>query len=402
MGPVVTVTDLKGTSERRLSLIRDYLNTLLKVNQFGHYCRELGRRYHRDGEVFTRIKLNQDGYCRFYYLEPFSIRPPVMESNFGPFGWGVLRPKIGDPVEAYNYYDLDTHDEQVIKEPFVVHLKNNVDMNVKRGMPTFWACFEEINAMQKLPVVAAEGEKVRSSLAYFREWALGAPGELQQLNSMEGDTSASIPASSFNLTSIPHVNVEAGRVEDVPQGMQAKPPPVVNNAEELRIICELLAEVIACRIQIPLWMIKAASTGMSYASALTFESPATKNIEVEQSVQAEHVEEVIDRCLEAAEEQGSLPEGATDGIEVNVTFRSPVARNAKDENEVYEKQAAAGILSKKTWTIKADLDYDEEQANIAEEVADGKDVEKVLDPNPDPDQPKTASGQMKRELPIER
>ncbi len=361
--------------------------------------REIYRRYLTDGECFIQLTPMDDGITALKFIEPDSIVPPEGQSFEGPWSWGILTDpdRPGKPL-AYNVRDYGTNTERRVPAHFIFHLKRGSNLNQKRGLPALTSCIDELEGGQKLRHASREGEKVRASIAYVRQFAQTPAGPIQALQSANASGTYQV-ATQNGTHDVTYQQIEPGTVQDIPEGLEYQPPPPSPNSEAAAMSVKLSLEAASAALECPYWLISGDSTASSYASSLTAESPFIKLVEGEQGVLSEYVDDVLTAVIEIAAEQerDNIPLDVLDQIDLHVNFTVPVVRQKLEEAQRNEILRLAKIKSPQTIAAEEGLDYEKEQANII--AAGPSPEEQAAEHAADlaSKQPQTAGGQMKRD-----
>ena len=335
----------------------------------------------------------------------------MAENWEGPWSFGVLT--SGDPassdygqnlawdtqtVRAYNVnYPLVNRDELVMPQ-FMFHLKSNVKKNQKRGISSLYSTDEDLRGTQKLRYAAREGAKIRASIPYVREHQQADLAALQSLQ--ESLITATVPRTDqwANQYDVNVQQIEPGSVVDIPESLKMNNPPTDPNADAVERNLKHGVETIAARFNAPAWLVGGASNDSSYASSLTSESPFLRVVLKQQAKQTGYWKAIFKAVLEIAIEQGRLAEGAIERLHIVVKAQNPQARNKKEEADTNLILYQNKVRSLQTWSADLGDDYDEEQARIKEEEAEGLSPQV---PNPNEvvgdKQPETISGQRQKE-----
>ncbi|AMV27360.1 Phage portal protein, lambda family [Gemmata sp. SH-PL17] len=375
------------------------LDEFKKASRWKIIEREIYRRYLTDGECFIELTPMDDGITAVKFVEPDSIVPPEGQSFEGPWSWGILtRPdRPGVPV-AYNVRDYSTNTERRVPAQFIFHLKRGTNLNQKRGLPALTACIDELQGGNKLRYASREGEKVRASIAYVRQFAQAPATAIQSLQSAQasGTFQRSTPNGTQDVT---YQQIEPGTVQDIPEGLEYQPPPPSPNSEAAAMSVKLSLEATAAALEAPYWLISGDSTASSYASSLTAESPFIKLVEGEQSVLSEYVDDVLTAVIEIAAEQerDNIPMDVLDQIDLHVNYTVPVVRQKLDEAHRNEILRKAKIKSPQTISAEEGLDYEKEQANFVAAGPSPEEQAAQQEADLAAKQPQTAGGQMKRD-----
>lgn len=357
--------------------VRGFCKRFRKVNNWtgsNGREREMVRRLIRDGEFFLRFYPNEDDdppTTRVRWMPPATVRPPQGESADGPWAWGVYTPDFDlENPQAYNFHDWRTGRDEQVEAQFIIHGKINCDADAKRGIPSFYACAEELIGSHKLRYAAREGEKNRQAIPYFRvhdsateqdvaDWQ--ARTATRQLNR---DVEPGFGPQTINVQKI-----EPGEVQDVSAGFNVKPPPVGDAAGASEGVMAAL-EAVAARLGVPVWMVSGKNSDANFATALTTESPFTKGIETWQAIICEFSDAAQTKAVEIGAEQDVFPEDVLERIDLLVTLPSPITRNKLEETNRRKILHEANVLSETTWATEEGLDPKQQKSQILEERQD--------------------------------
>lgn len=367
-GSQFSVSSVDDTERKSLvKQVTKFLDEFRRVNQLCDQETEIVTRGESDGESFLRLFPDEDGVTKVRYVEPVQVRPPEGEDADGPWSWGILTPG-GDTLQpmAYNVYDFDVQADEEVEAQFIIHTKHNVNANIKRGIPSFLASEFDLRGAAKLRYVAREGEMVRSAIAYARNMPLASKGTLQSLQTMSETDTIDRYNSQGQKTSVSVQQVEPGSVVDV-AGAEFHDPPKSENHQSVELCLDKALQAAAARHQVPDWLVTGKTDAANYATSLTAESPFTLNIWRRQGRVSAVLTELYRRAIEIGVEQELLPANTLELVEVKVSLPNPQNRDEVKENEVYEKQHGAGILSKSGWAANVGIDYEHELALLTKE-----------------------------------
>lgn len=357
----------KMLSKKAASILKKFR----RVNKWAGVEKEMEERLHKHGEFFLRLYPDEDNVTKARFIEPAQIKPPAGADSEGPWSWGILTdPGDTQTPRAYNVHDFQTNEDEEVEAQFVIHVKINVPRNAKRGIPSFWACHDELSGTAKLRHATREGEKIRASIAYIREWATASRNAIAALQDENFTDTINRLGDNGTEREVKVQKVEVGSVVDVPEGMKFVAPPDSPNSEAAGTSVTQSLQSVAARFQVPYWIVSGDPDATNFATSLTVESPFTKSIESDQSALVEGEVDLHHRVLEIAIEQNQLPADALDVIEVAVEFPSPVARNRLEETTRNSTLNQAGLLSKATWSAREDLERDTEKANLMQEASE--------------------------------
>lgn len=366
---VVAPEDEDEPPVRLAKRIRYILRMFRRVNCWYFLELELVERMIVDGEFFIRVFPDEDNITKVRFVEPAQIIPPEGEDAEGDWSYGIYTP--GGDVQrpqAYNVHDYVTGEDEQVEPQFIIHAKFNCLQNQKRGVPGFFACYDELAGSQKLRYATREGEKIRQSIAYFREHAVASPATIQALqnNAISQVLTRSTPEGSRDVN-IQHV--DPGTVIDQPKGLQVKDPPASRNASAADTTVTMSLQAAAARFNVPLWAVAGSGQDINFATALTEESPFTKSVSSHQAILAWVVDCLHTAVIDIAAEQGQLGyEGEWQEVaDLQVVYPSPQVRNKKEETDRRALLNERGVLSRRTWSGQEELEFEGEQANLESE-----------------------------------
>jgi hypothetical protein len=116
-------------------------------------------------------------------------------------------------------------------------------------------------------------------------------------------------------------------------------------------------------------MLTSDASNANYASTMVAEGPAVRMFQRLQAEQIADDLELLWRAVDWAVECGRLPAAARTRVEIQAEAPSLLVRDSLREAQVARIEYASGILSPQTWCLRRGLDYEQEQANLAEHAA---------------------------------
>lgn len=284
-----------------------------------------------------------------------------------------------------------------IDEKTSVLLKRNVTVS-KRGISDFYIPFYSIDRGGRLMSSIGKGAIVQASIAGIKKAAQGTPQSALDnalRNRMAGGMSSTVQVttSGGSTAEVTGDTVLGGRVINTTADYLHGPMGTPQGPIYVEIY-QAIARRVGARWCMPEYMVSGDASNNNRASAEVAESPAMKCFEAEQAWLARHEDELIWKAIGMAARHGRF--GGTQAeemwplLELNIEFPDPSTRDPLIQEQVFDLQQAAGILSAKTRAAKSELDYDEELANGAKEkTAPGFDPvtgAPLLDPNKQPPQ----------------
>ncbi len=351
--------NLSPVAKQTAKQVQKWLDKLLKVNKWGKRQRQTVWRYHRDGEAITRIFYQEDGMSFFRFVEPADLYTPTEFQGDENCDFGIRNEK--DDIETPIEYFIEG---EAVPAEEIQHRKANVDLNIKRGLSSFFTIRDHLDRALKLlrnMSITVANQTALSAIRHHK-------ADKKQVQSFAARAATStrfnretgreqkqqqIPAGTF-------VDLIDGksRIEFPSNGLNASSPVQVLQAE---------LRAIASSMSWPEFMIGSDSSNANYSSTMVAENPAVKTIESEQ---ADHIADDLDllhAALEHAVNVGRLPPEAMTLIEIEVESPPIIARNAKDAAEINKTYKEMKIKSAQTIASEIGLDYGQEQQNFAEE-----------------------------------
>lgn len=353
-----------------LRMVNKHLEDVFNRAEWWELEREFYIRPQRDGDAFLRLFPQEDGITKMRAVEPEQVRYPLKDSD-PAWSFGILTDP-DDKVEHLAYriwYDASKPDGETVDASEMVMFKNRMDRNVKRGISTFFNLQDLLGDADKLLRAGRQGEAVRQSIALVRQFAMSNASTVQALQAANQDYTLPkySPATTGASPTESVTQVQPGEIWDIPEGLEMQPGPV-GNAQNLDLALQATLKAAAIKLRVPAWMLT-GDVQANFAAALVAESPLTKRCEQDQFAHIKRYIGVAHKVLDIACRQGLLPEDTLDQVEVCAEGQPIAARDLKQETEICQVLYQNGLLSKRTWAAREDLDYDEEQANIANEPA---------------------------------
>lgn len=370
-------------SQDVIDAVQEKVDLFLEVNDFGNVERESVRRRHRDGEYFLRRFPMGDGITRLRYVEPADVRRPQGETSDPNTTFGV-RTDPGDVRTVLQYF-LATENRWVPADE-IVHAKQNVDANSKRGIPTFYhlrghldAAVDTLDFMHKLI-------RLQGSIGLIRKHTEATGAQVTQFRADKADVQATDGVAGKDLY---FKKLTGPKTIDIPKGMDYSFPPSVIDASTWVEVVQAVLRAPASRLRMPEWMFT-GRLDAKYANAFASESPFVRMIVSQQHDHILKFSEVVEKAValmieadpEAAErvraiadtDQGRTTDGAEpEGVDVWSALElqvEPPAIEVRDKlkdaqtNKILQESR---VMSRRTWAARSDLDWEQELANIEDE-----------------------------------
>lgn len=370
---VHSVIEDEEPPKRLTKKIRKFLKDFRKTNKWRDKQREMVKRLNTDGEFFLRFFPHPDGIVRVRFVEPSEVRPPAGQSDDGPWSYGVYTPTfdVEEPV-GYNLHDFRTGTDEYVDAIFVIHVKVNCLSTQKRGIPSLYACEDELTGAVKLRYATREGEKLRNAIAYFRVHEAATKEEVSAAMHDENEAVTLVNQDRAGRPSrtVAYEETDVGGVVDIPATMKPEPPPTSANASTGESSVRQALEAVAGRAGVPYWVVSGDPNATNFAVSLTAESPFVKSLEATQEIIAEAIDDAETKALEIAAEQELFPYDVMEQIDLLVSLPSPVMRNRLEETTRRKILRDNNVMSETTWSVEEGLDPLKQRQQIVEERAD--------------------------------
>ena len=344
----------------------------------------------RDGEAFLRLfagGASTNGVPLVRRVNPECVYCPPGETQEGPWSFGIeTDPEDRQTRLSYHVADPDKYpqDGEMVSASKVLHLKLNVDSDVKRGVPDFWPLEKEAQHLRKLWQNMAEVTAILSAIAYIRQHAPGVSGtQIANMNDrLRSGTDFSSAkwgdsgASDIYRTFTRH---ESGTIIDITNGMQFQPPPAVTGLPGFIQGMQATLRIFGLRWGCPEYFSGDASNA-NFASTLVAGGPFERAAQRRQRIYKQWQQNLAVRVLGMAAEAGRLSLDQLARVSVKATPPAvAIANKAEDTSRRVQLMQAAG-LSKRTVLEEEGYDPDREAANTAKEAAEQQPPQMPGDP----------------------
>lgn len=337
------------------------LDEFATANAWHRRQQEIVRRYDRDGEVFLRFFVDDEGLTRVRFVEPGQIVTPADRTTDPTASFGILTD--ADDVELPLAYFVDGVEVDASE---IQHRKANVDANVKRGLPLYFPVRKNLRRAEKLLRNMSVVAEIQSAIALVRKHRGASRSGVQQFVAAQSD--AAVTSTATGQTT--HFRrFGPGTILDSHGGIEYDFPASGLDAANYVTVLQAELRAIASRLVMPEFMLTSDASNANFASTMVAEAPALRMFA---RVQADLVCDdlvVMRRVLAAAASAGRLPIEAIDAIEIQVGPPTLEVRDALKEAETFRIEYQCGILSPQTWSQRRGLDYDQEQSNWREHAA---------------------------------
>jgi len=358
-GHTYRATPKKGLSvpERLAAQAQSVLDEFIRENTWHRRQQEIVRRRDRDGEVFLRFFADDDGATRVRFVEPAQVSTPreLLADESVSFGIETAP----HDVEQVRHYHVDG---EAVPADEMQHRKENVDANVKRGLPLFYPVRKNLRRAERILRNMSVVAEIQSAIALIRKHRGGSRTAVEQFVSGQADVTISRGAQGRTAN---YRRYGAGTILDAYGDVEYDFPAAGIQAGNFVAILQAELRAIASRLVMPEFMLTSDASNANYSSTMVAEGPAVKMFERLQAEQVEADLAVMRLVIASAARAGRLPKDVLELVEIQVGTPSLSVRNQVEEARIRAIEHQHGILSPQTWSQQRGLDYDQEQANRA-------------------------------------
>ncbi len=334
--------------------VQRVVDQFLRDNHWHRRQQELVLRVDRDGEAFIRLFMAPDGSTQVRFVEPTQVVSPSQHGGDPQCSYGIHI----DPLDVENVLGYYV-DGVYVEAAEIQHRKANVDGNVKRGLPLFYAVRKNLRRAEKLLRNMSVVAEIQSAIALIRR-DRGSRGSVQQFVSQQADATRVSPAGRPSSVH----RYGPGTILDAHADVEYDFPVAAIDAGRYVTVLQAELRAIAARLVMPEFMLSSDASNANYASTMVAEGPAVRMFERLQQQLIEWDEAILRRVVEHAMVQGRLPADTLDRVHITIVAPSLQVRDRLQEAQSLRIAFEAGILSPQTWTQMLGLDYANEQAGI--------------------------------------
>lgn len=253
------------------------------------------------------------------------------------------------------------------------HMKCNVPVMVKRGMPDFYPVAKQLVEDAKLIRNMVHGAAQQAAISWIEQLDTLDKAKVEAHASGQADKQVERPVTagervitSSSRTAINQKTVSPGTVLTIGRGKSYLPGPMGaerNNGFE--VVAALSARRIGVRWCMPEYMISADAGNSNYASTLVAESPFVKARQRDQRFYAGHFREIVWKAIQLAmayEPNKYVRFGIRNfadlrrAVYLHVQPPEVATRDPLEMAQAAEIMHDAGALSLETWQSQAGLD----------------------------------------------
>ena len=330
------------------------IDQFLRANQWHRRQQELVLRVDRDGEAFVRLFRAPDGSTQVRFVEPSQVASPPERGGDPQCSFGIHTDPL-DVEHVLGYYV----DGVYVEALEIQHRKANVDSNVKRGLPLFYAVRKNLRRAEKLLRNMSVVAEIQSAIALIRRHR-SSRGSVEQFVSQQADAAGVSP--SARPSSVHRYG--PGTILDTHADVEYDFPVAAIDAGRYVTVLQAELRAIAARLVMPEFMLSSDASNANYASTMVAEGPAVRMFERLQQQLIEWDETILRCVVEHAIAHGLLPADTLDRVHIAIVAPSLDVRDKLQEAQTQRIAFEAGILSPQTWTQMLGLDYAREQAGI--------------------------------------
>jgi len=341
--------------------VQEVVDDFVWENQWHRRQQEIVRRRDRDGEAILRLFRAPGGKLRVRFVEPAQVYTPPEWQSDPAAAFGILtEPEDVESVQALFI------DGELVPPSDVQHRKANVDGNVRRGLPLFLPVRKNLRRAEKLLRNMSVVAEIQSAIALVRKHHGATRTAVEQFVAGQADLQRTNPqtgrAASFR-------RYAPGTILDAHGNVEYQFPTAGLDAGSFVRVLQAELRAIAARLVMPEFMLTSDASNANYASTMVAEGPAVRMFQRLQAEQIADDLQLLWRAVDWAVESGRLPPTARTHVEIQAEAPSLLVRDALREAQVARIEFAHGILSPQTWCLQRGLDYEQEQANLAEHAA---------------------------------
>ncbi len=348
----VTARKRGEVSDDDLQLVQDVIDDFTTENKWQQRQAEIILRKDRDGECFLRL-FETKGKLTVRFVEPGQVSTPEDAPKLAHHSFGIITDP--DDVESIEGYYVDGVPVEAVK---IQHRKMNVDMNVKRGLCTFFPVLRLLRNIEAVGRNAAVVARIQSAIAMIRKHAQATETNIQTMLNKQADVQVTEP---LNKRTVNYKRYGPGTILDTNQQTEYEFPSQSVRPEAFVAVKQDMLRGVASRLVMPEFMLTSDASNANYSSTLVAEGPCVKNFERLQATMVEEDLEILNRVLDLAVESAQISVELRAAVEIDVTVPRLATRTRKDEVDADLALVRDKCMSRPTCMLKNELDPDHEQ-----------------------------------------
>jgi capsid protein len=338
------------------------LDTFLRENRWHKRQQEIVRRKDRDGECFLRFFDARDGGVRVRFVEPEQVTTPPQAVDDRAASFGILTDAAD--VETVRGYFVDG---KLVRADEIQHRKENVDANVKRGIPLFFPVRKNLRRAEKLLRNMSVVAEIQSAIAIIRKHASGTRGALEQFAHDGADVCEPRPGGRAGYFR----RYGPGTILDVLGDTDYQFPASGLDAGRYVTVLQAELRAIASRLVMPEFMLTSDASNANYASTMVAEGPAVRMFERMQHDMIEDDVKVMWRVVGGAVDSGRLTREALTSVDIQCLPPPLAVRDRLKEVQADRILVQSGAMSVQTMAARNGLDPTHEQQLIKGDAVAG-------------------------------
>lgn len=343
-------------------------------------------RTRRDGDAFLYVRPCGYGDADLMFLEPTQVTEPsdprAIEDwlDFDrPSSWHFgIHTDPRNVEQVFGYYVQWTDnpgDFDYLTPEHVLHVKQNVDSGIKRGLPDFYCVQQHLTNIGKLEKNVAVGAAILSAIIGIRQHAQGTTqNQVQQFlanTAWRTGTQSTPNGTKSRYTQ----KLAAGSFLDIPKGLEYLQSPLANQGvgEAFVTIEQALFRTVGTRWCMPEFMISGDASNANYNSTSKALEPFFKYCSRQRVAAVNYTAELLWKVLAVAVKAGRFARYGVrtlDGLKsfVALKIRGPIVETGDRPAETNRRKILRdeGIVSPETWAAEEGYDLAEEQARGAQ------------------------------------
>ncbi len=360
-----------------IKTMMDNWSKFSRKNKMQKRFREWIARRDRDGEVFLRLIPTKGDAPKARNIDPYYIQESTSDRTSNKNTYLGIKTDGSDEETVVSYPmrtdDLTANGLSMIKPTEIpveemIHDKANVDMDIRRGISSYWPVLPELRRLQKIFLNISVIVQIQSAIALIRKHKAASQGQVDKFvrRNSDGQThtdkSTDMPITAKKL--------RPGTVLDAPLNVEYEYPAHKVAIDQFVAAAILDLQNVANNFVLPVdWLMSKEST-----EPLSNGSPVIKNFEAEQ---ADFFDTATDLFWMVQGMMGVKVDTTREKYKVVIKATRLAVAKAIDEARIHEIYMNAGVKSVQTVCQEIGEDYTQERANNIQHRATKQDGEQV-------------------------